>query len=113
MAINYDILNIREKEDYKFRNTAATDNKKVKVAVEVENDSSNPIPVYITDSTADTKINNYGSVAAVASTVLTTIVSYTVPVGKIFYLEEVECGGGNINWYGGLIDSLVECSVGK
>jgi hypothetical protein len=58
MAINYDTLNIRDKEDYKFRNTAVTDNKKVKVAVEVENDSSNPIPVYITDSTNDTKINH-------------------------------------------------------
>jgi hypothetical protein len=35
------------------------------------------------------------------------LVSYTVPVGKIFYLEEVECGGENIARYDVLIDAVL------
>jgi hypothetical protein len=107
MALDYDKLNIREKEDYKFRNTGATDNKQTKVGVEVENDATNPIPVYITDSTADTKINEFANVSAVATSVLTTVVTYTVPAGKTFFLDEVECGGENIARYDVLLDAVL------
>lgn len=45
---------------------------------------------------ATTTINTFSTVAAVASAATTDIVSYTVPVGKTFYLSYVEFSGENI-----------------
>jgi hypothetical protein len=105
MALNFDKLNIRELEEYKFRDSS--DEHEVKVGVEVENSIANPIPVFITDSSGDTKINEFATVSAVASSVLTTIVTYTVPGGQTFYLEEIECGGENIARYDVLVDAVL------
>lgn len=61
--------------------------------VRVTNLSSEAVPVSLTPQD---QINTYAEVSSVASATLTTIVSYTVPIGKIFYLNLAELSGSNI-----------------
>jgi len=68
-----------------------------KQAVNVENTELNPVPVYIVPSATAVTTNIYSSVSSVASSSPTTIVSYTVPVGKKFLLQLIEGSGENIS----------------
>lgn len=104
MSDNFPKLNIRDREDQKFRN--ATGEYEVKVAVEVENDSNNAIPVYVTDSPSDIVINEYDEVTGVVPSILTTLVTYTVPVGKSFDLSYVEGSGTNVARYTVVVDGV-------
>lgn len=52
-------------------------------------------------------ISNFNSVSSVASGILTTIVSYTVPPAKSTYLCNVEVSGSNIARYDIYINSVL------
>jgi hypothetical protein len=56
--------------------------------------------------TSGAPVNTYGEIAAVVSGVLTTIVSYTVPVGKTFYLRHATSSGENIGSFWLEVDSV-------
>ena len=53
-----------------------------------------------------TPVNDFASISSLASASLTTVISYTVPAGKTFYLRMIEFGGGNIATYDVIIDSI-------
>lgn len=72
----------------------------------VNNDGS--INVNVVQSSNGELVNTYNSVSSVANQVLTTIVSYTVPVGKIGFLYRAEVSGSNIAEYELLINAAVE-----
>lgn len=81
-----------------------------KLAVRVINTNpiTDPIPVFVTDSPASDTQNIYAQVTSVASSTLTTIVSYTVPSDKSFVLNHVQVSGENIATYTVEIDSVVQ-----
>jgi hypothetical protein len=58
--------------------------------------NSNPISVAITSASNELSVNEYGQAAAVASGATTTVVTYTVPLGKTMVLERVTASGENI-----------------
>lgn len=67
--------------------------------VKVKNKSSEPILVSIVNpppSVSATAINAYAEALSVASSVLTTVVTFTVPVATVFTLGRVEASGDNI-----------------
>jgi len=53
-------------------------------------------------------VNVFDDVLAVASSSTATVVSYTVPVGKTFFLLLAEFGGNNIATYEVIINNEVE-----
>lgn len=55
----------------------------------------------------DGVINTFSSISSLGSAATSTLVSYTVPVGKKFYLEIAEVSGENRASYSVLIDSSV------
>ncbi len=64
--------------------------------VQVKNGVDSPIPVEIVDDGASgTVINTFNATTSVAKDTLTTIASYTVGVGKTFYLKLIEVSGSN------------------
>lgn len=65
----------------------------------VLNGLTEPIPVEVVSGTSGTSINQTGEALAVASGLETQIAFYTVPVGKIFYIERVEYDGTNLTEY--------------
>lgn len=52
-------------------------------------------------------ITRFGNVTSVSSAILTTILSYTVPVGKSTFLSQIEVSGSNIATYEIYIDSVL------
>ncbi len=79
--------------------------------VQIKNGIDSPIPVEIVDDGAGgTSVNEYDTAAAVAKDTPTTIVSYTVPVGKTFYFKGVEASGENRAKYDVLIGGSVEAT---
>lgn len=56
---------------------------------------------------AATPRNNFAEITSVASGVLSTILTYTVPTGKSFYLNRVEVSGTNIGEYSVQFNSIV------
>ena len=52
----------------------------------------------ISSSTANI-ISTYAEISSVAAASLTTIVSYTAPVGKVTFLQRASAGGDNIATY--------------
>lgn len=74
-------------------------------SVEVTIGNTDPIPV---DFTPGDVVNTFNSVGAVAASTLTTVVSYTVPVDKVFNLQFIEFGGENIATFEVLIDGVLE-----
>lgn len=50
-------------------------------------------------SSSKTLLSVYNSVSSVSSSILTTILSYTVPVGKTDYLGKIEISGTNTAQY--------------
>lgn len=53
-------------------------------------------------------VSEFGHADAVPSGATVTIVSYTVPVAKKFFLQRVEYGGNNVATYELLIDGAVQ-----
>jgi len=64
----------------------------------------NPIFVDIAANTPRLSVNQYNEVLAVVSGITTTIVTYTVPVGKTNALERISVSGENIALYTVLIN---------
>lgn len=56
-------------------------------------------PITITDNTIRSIVNVYNEISSVASGVETTILTYTVPIGKTAYLLLAECAGSNTAYY--------------
>jgi len=103
-------IGIRDREQERFRESGRPPGERSKVAVEVENSDSNPVPVVIVDapSASETLVNEYNEISSVPSGIATTIVSYVVPVGKTLYLTYANGSGGNIGLYTFEIDGIVE-----
>lgn len=99
--------NIRDKENDKFCRISDK-----KVAVRVCGDpNAIPIPVTFDANTSNAVVKNfYGEALSVATSVLTSIVSHTVPVGKTFELNYIEVSGGNIAKFTVLRDTA---TIGK
>lgn len=74
-----------------------------KNGLDVNINSAVPIPVFIVDtppgSTPQIVEFSYNGITSVASSVLTSVISYTVPLLKTFYLLRVEFSGTNIAQY--------------
>lgn len=73
----------------------------------VANEAADAIPVYLAGSNGD-KISVRGAISSLAASSLTTIQSYTVPVGKTLALKEIEVSGENAAEYTVEIDSTIE-----
>lgn len=67
----------------------------------------NPIFVDIAANTPRTSINQYNEVLSVVSGITTTVVTYTVPVGKTNTLERVSVSGENIALFTVLINGTI------
>lgn len=79
-----------------------------KLARRVSNEADDPLSVVLIPSTSDTSVNEYSEISSLASGSLTTILSYTVPVGKTLFLNHIEVSGGNIAKYQVEINSIVK-----
>jgi hypothetical protein len=53
-------------------------------------------------------VSTYAEVLSVASAALTTVVTYTIPIGQTFNLQLVEFNGSNIATYTMEVDAVVE-----
>lgn len=92
----------RDRELHKF--FADNDNE---TAVRVGNSASSPI--YTTEIvTASSGVIEYAEVNSVPSSLLTTIATYTVPVGKTMSLRVVEVSGNNLGIYQIEFDTIVK-----
>jgi len=91
--------NTRDREFDKFR---GSEKPETRVAVEVEN--TNPIPVEFSQGIST---NVYGDVTAIAIGASVDVVSYTVPVGKVFVLNFAEGSGCSVSEYSVLVNSAV------
>lgn len=83
--------NKNNREYDKYRETPSNN-----TVVAVTTDPDAPIAAYLTNSTQFTYTESYDLALSLASGSETTIVSYTVPASKIFYLERVSFSGTNI-----------------
>ncbi len=101
----FDEKTVNDRHRLSYRDTG--DNR-TKQAVEVENDSSNPIPVFITESSGDPIINVFAEVSSIAAALETTVLTYTVPVGKTLNLDRIDGSGENVARYDIYIDSVRE-----
>ncbi len=62
----------------------------------ITNGPSNPVPVEIVEDGAGGDVTNiFNQVTNVASGSPTTITSYTVPIGKVFFLKGINASGSN------------------
>lgn len=59
---------------------------------------------------AKTVFNVFNSISSVPNGVLTTILSYTVPVGKTDYLSQIQCSGDNMAQYEIYINGVYSAS---
>lgn len=66
------------------------------------------INVNVTQSNPGTLKNFYNEITSITSGILTTIQSYTAPVGKISYLQLAEFSGTNIAEYTVVINSNIQ-----
>ena len=70
--------------------------------------TAEPILVDIADEFDNGEaLNIYGSASSVAASTLTTIVTYTVPAGKVLLLKEFEASGCNISEFTVFKDAAV------
>jgi hypothetical protein len=65
------------------------------------------INVAVTSSNPGLVKSNYNEITSVATSVLSTILTYTAPIGKVTYLQKVEFSGSNIAEYTILINAVV------
>ncbi len=74
--------------------------------MQVKNGIDSPIPVEVVDDGASGVVTNtYSTVTALAKDTEVTLVTYTVPMGKTFYLKEIEASGSNRAKYKVIVDS--------
>lgn len=67
-----------------------------KVARRVSNDQDNPLYVQsVADVPTGDDVYAFDEELAVLENTPTSLVSYTVPVGKVFYLDAITCSGEN------------------
>lgn len=59
----------------------------------------------------ESNVNEYNEVTLVASNARTSIVTYTVPIGKEFYLKRVEFATGNVSTIELEIDAIIEAKA--
>lgn len=62
----------------------------------------------ISTSPTGSVVSTYNSVSSVPSSTLTTVVSYTIGIGMIGFLERIECSGTNIADYQVFINSVLQ-----
>ena len=91
---------LNDKEQYKFRNAGGN------TLVAVITDPGSPLATYPVNPIGLEFKDVYAEAASVVSGVETDIVSYTIPVGKTFYLERVKFSGDNIAKYRLLLDGV-------
>lgn len=97
MAITFDDLRLNDRENRKFRDAGAPNTK---VAVSVEQDANNPIPVNIVDEGfGGDLLNIFSEITSVATNTETEIDSYTVPFGQSFFLRLIDVSGTNMAKY--------------
>jgi hypothetical protein len=82
------------------------DNTEAVINTKVKNTLSEAIPVEIVSGSTADSINQTGEQLLVASGSETTVATYTVPAGKIFYIERVEYDGTNLSVYRVKIDGV-------
>jgi len=95
--------NVRDREQAKFRDTGLK--TKTKVAVSVEQNQGDSIPVFLSSSGVPTNV--YNEISSIASGSLADIISYTVPAGKTLSLISVGVSGDNIAEYTVVIDGII------
>jgi len=88
-----DKCSYRDREMQKF---VESPTRTGEAAVEVVVGNTSAIPVTFTQGVP---IIEYGDIASLASGTLTTILTYTVPVGKTLALEKIEVSGCNVADY--------------
>ena len=71
-------------------------------------DGSINVNIQPATSGTNTVVNTFGTAAAVVSGATTTIVQYTVPLGKTALLERSVCSGENIGTYTFLINGVTQ-----
>ena len=84
----------RDRDQAKF--FADNDNE---TTVRVGNGSNSPLYVTPTEDTNSLSIVEYSEINSVPSSVLTDVISYTVPVGKKLLLSNIEVSGNNLAVY--------------
>lgn len=75
--------------------------------VELVDDSGNrlvinpdgSLPVTAGSPTPQIEINTYNEITGVAAASLTTITTYTAPIGKVTYLQRIDASGDNVGTY--------------
>ena len=92
---------IKDREFDRFRGSSKVDTR---VAVEVENDSQNPVPVEFSSGEV---FNIYNQVTSVAVAATQNIVTDTVPAGKYASIKLIEVSGCNLSAYEILIDGSI------
>lgn len=70
-------------------------------------DSDGSIQVSLQPSASDNVVSEFNSITAVASGINTTLITYTVPVSTIAYLQRIELSGNNIATYEIYIDAVL------
>lgn len=73
----------------------------------INNNGSINTNVTVTPVAQGDAISSYNEVTSVASGILTTILTYTVPIGKTFYLNRADISGTNISEYTIQLNSVV------
>ena len=88
--------NINTREFLKFKLTPNGGKHAVRICA----DGTDPIPVTF-DTTSDliSAVSTFGTASSVASSATAVVATYTVPVGKTFFLQRVEASGNNIATY--------------
>lgn len=89
---DFERKNVRDREEHKFREVL-DDPRLSKVAVVVEQDPSNPIPVDPLERGEITPI--WGEQFSVGGLSIQTVINYTIPVGKNFKIKSVHFSGDN------------------
>jgi len=89
---------LQDREYLKFREYPSTGQHSV--STKIENTTSDPIPVNIVSGASGSELyEQFNEVASVATSALTSILTYTVPAGKEFKFMYAEAGGTNISDY--------------
>ena len=92
----------RDREQARFREPTLD---KVSVAVTIEQENNNPVPVEFTESGVD--FYQFNEVSSIASAASATVLTYTIPIGQSLTINGVNVSGENIAVYTILIDSVV------
>lgn len=98
---------VQDREHLKFRDATLD---RSKVAVTIEQDPANPIPINVNESpelpAGYESVNYYNQVLSVATSVNTTVISKTI-TDTNFFLDRIEVGGSNKAIYTILINASI------